>query len=215
VSAPARPTAPPARDSLACIEHPRIDAWEERLRSDPHLRRTTEQDLARGRALLPRLERIVGEAGLPRGLALIPLVESGFRLDARGQRGERGLWQLKPASARGLGLVVSGKADERLDPERATRAAARHLASLYGRYDDWPLALAAYTAGHGRVDRARAERPNASFWELADQGRLPRASRDFVAHVLAAVRLKAPAQPCRLRQETAADPARGTPAKPL
>lgn len=210
--------APPQRpESLACIEHPRIDDWEQRLREDPRFRRTTEQHLARGRALLPRLERIVDEAGLPRGLALIPVVESGFNIYARGQRGERGLWQLKPASARSLGLVVNRTADERLDPDRATRAAARYLVLLYDRYDDWPLTLAAYTAGHGRVDRARAGRPNSTFWELADQGRLPQTSREFVAHVLAVVRLNGPPEPCRQRQEAAADPAprHGAPAEPL
>jgi membrane-bound lytic murein transglycosylase D len=148
--------------------------------------------VARGEKLLPELKRIVAEAGAPRGLALVAAIESGFRPDARGRRGERGLWQLKPDRARQLGLVVTATRDDRIDPARATRAAARHLLELRDRYDDWALALAAYSAGDGRIDGALRGRRGATFWELADQGHLPRTARNFVANVFALVRVAAP-----------------------
>jgi len=85
--------------------------------------------------------------------------------------------------------VVSRRRDDRLEPELATRAAARYLALLHAHYGDWPLALAAYNAGEGRVDRARDRAPGASFWQLAEDRRLPRASRDYVARFLALVRV--------------------------
>ena len=141
---------------------------------------------------MPELQRFVAEAGAPRGLSLLPAIESSFRAAARGRRGERGLWQLKERRARQLGLVVTGARDERLDLELATRAAAHHLLALHERYGDWALTLAAYVAGEGRVDRALRDRQDATFWELADEARLPRTARNFIANVFALVRIAAP-----------------------
>jgi Transglycosylase SLT domain len=182
------PPAPPASqfDRLA---HRHIDVWEHRLRTQPALREATEDSLARGAAYLPRLCAILGQYGLPADLALLPVVESGFWPTARGRSGERGLWQLRRATARRFGLIVNTRRDDRLHPERATRAAARYLALLYARYEDWPLALAAYNAGERRVDRALARERSADFWRLADHGLLPRTSRDYVPHFLAVVRV--------------------------
>lgn len=186
--APAR-IAPTAR--LGCGDRAKPGTWERRLSSERR-RFSTTALLARGEKLLPEMKRIVAEAGAPGGLALVAAIESGFRVDARGRRGERGLWQLKPERARQLGLVVTAARDDRIDPALATRAAARHLLALRKRYDDWALALAAYSAGDGRVDGALRGQRGATFWELADQGRLPRTARNFVANVFALVRIAAP-----------------------
>src|ERR1051326_6456557 len=179
---------PPAAELLR-LANPRIDAWEHRLRVTASLRQTTEESLARGAPYLPRLCAILGEHGLPPELALLPVVESEFWPTARGRRGERGLWQLRRATARRFGLVVNARRDDRLHPEQATRAAARYLVSLYTRYGDWPLALAAYNAGERRVDRALARGRRADFWQLANQRLLPRVSCDYVPHFLAVVRV--------------------------
>jgi membrane-bound lytic murein transglycosylase D len=188
---PAALAAPPARPSsgVECLRHPRIDFWERRLRSQRALRRTTATSLARGERYLPRLRRILAANGIPESLALLPVIESGFRPEARGRFGERGLWQLRRQTARRYGLVVDAKHDERVHPERSTEAAARFLCHLRARYGEWPLALAAYNAGERRVDRALAREPRADFWRLAETGRLPRTSRDFVARFFALVRV--------------------------
>src|SRR5207247_9633519 len=134
----------------------------------------------RGAAYLPRLRDVFAEDGLPSSLALLPIIESGFGTDAGSASGCRGLWQLKASTARRFGLVVSRRRDDRLEPDLATRAAARYLAVLHAHYDDWPLAIAAYNAGEGRVDRARRRNPGASFWQLTDDRRLPRPTPHYV-----------------------------------
>ena len=97
-----------------------------------------------------------------------------------------------PGAARQLGLVVTNARDDRLHPELATRAATRHLLALHETYDDWALALAAYVAGEGRVDRALRARRGATFWQLSDEHRLPDTARNFVPHVFALIRIAAP-----------------------
>jgi membrane-bound lytic murein transglycosylase D len=96
-----------------------------------------------------------------------------------------------------LGLRVSAGHDDRLDLERSTRAAARYLAALRARYGTWPLAIAAYNAGEGRVDRALARHPRAAFWELAERRALPNHSRTYVPKVLAMSELVATPDACR------------------
>lgn len=194
------PALASATPRLGCGDHPSVDASERRLRNER--RSSTTALLARGEAVLPELQRFVADAGAPRGLSLLPAIESGFRTAARGRRGERGLWQLKERRARQLGLVVTGARDDRLDLELATRAAARHLLALHERYDDWALTLAAYVAGEGRVDRALRDRRGATFWELADERRLPRTARDFVANTFALVRVAEPEECERPADET-------------
>jgi hypothetical protein len=192
-SAPVNPagvesTVPPASglgSGLGSFAHPRIDTWERRLRA----RGDATDSLARGTPYFPGICAILAEHGLPPELALLPAIESGFRPRARGRAGERGLWQLRRATARRFGLVVTARRDDRLHPDRATRAAADYLELLHARYGDWPLALAAYNAGERRVDRAVARARTGDFWLLAERGFLPRTSRDYVPRFLALVRM--------------------------
>jgi soluble lytic murein transglycosylase-like protein len=191
------PIRRPVVQSLACIDHPTVAAWERRMRSHLPTRKDTRQGLARGARWLPEMRQILVDNGLPPSLALLPLVESGFYADARGHLDEVGLWQLRVETARRFGLRVGGGHDDRLDPERSTRAAARYLRYLHGRYGEWPLALAAYNAGERRIDRELDRRPDASFWELAATRRLPRTSREYVPHFLAVVRVAEWGERCR------------------
>ncbi|TMA56045.1 MAG: lytic transglycosylase domain-containing protein [Deltaproteobacteria bacterium] len=195
VAAPA-PRPSPITMDLACFAHPEIDVWERRLRFDRPLWADTLHALSRGAAYLPHLRDVFSEGGMPSSLALLPAIESGFGPRAQSASGSRGLWQFKASTARRFGLVVTRKRDDRLEPDLATRAAARYLAVLHAHYDDWPLAIAAYNAGEGRVDRARRRDPGASFWQLTDDRRLPRASLDYVARFLALVRVVDGATDC-------------------
>jgi hypothetical protein len=177
------------RSELACLDHPRIARWEDRLRTQRAYRITTMDGVVRGTPYLTRFREMLREAGLPPSLALLPVVESGFRVKARGPGGSVGLWQLQAATARRFGLVVNKRRDDRLDPERATRAAVRYLAYLHDRYEDWPLALAAYNAGEGRVDRALRRLPGADYWALVEAHHLSPITRDYVPRFLATVRV--------------------------
>jgi membrane-bound lytic murein transglycosylase D len=132
------------------------------------------------------IRRILREEGVPEELVYLAAVESNFNPQARSPARAVGLWQFTAPTARSFGLRVHAPwYDERLDPESSTHAAARLLAYLYDRYENWELALAAYNAGEGRVNaalaRARREDAPEDYWNL----RLPQQTRGFVPAFLA------------------------------
>ena len=147
--------------------------------------------LARLERYRPTMEAILRGEGLPEWLVAVVLVESGAVPEALSPKSARGLWQLIPETARRYGLTVSGTADDRIQTERATRAAARYLRDLYRRFGDWPLALAGYNAGEEAVARA-IRRAGAANFEAASQ-HLPAETRSYVPAVLAAMQLLGPA----------------------
>ena len=177
------------RSEFACVDHPLIDVWEGRLRTHRSLRLTTIDSLIRGNQYMGRFREMLRDAGLPPSLALLPVVESSFRVNARGPGGSVGLWQFQAPTARRFGLIVNRKRDDRLDPDRATQAAVTYLAMLHDRYEDWPLALAAYNAGEGRVDRALKRYPGADYWALIESHHLSAITRDYVPRFFATVRM--------------------------
>lgn len=141
------------------------------------------------RGLRSTVEPILLAEGLPVHLAAVILVESAGRPTALSPRSARGLWQFIPATARRYGLNVDSARDERIDTEKATRAAARYLRDLYERFGDWPLALAAYNAGEQAVETAIRKAGAADFWVLHSQKLLPAETRNYVPAVLAAMEL--------------------------
>ncbi|MEQ1570208.1 MAG: lytic transglycosylase domain-containing protein [Myxococcota bacterium] len=120
------------------------------------LRPHTEVWLSRLDRERAALVEMLAAEGLPEGLVVVPVVESGLLPEATSTIGCAGTWQLSAPTARQLGLEVSDRVDERRHPMLAASAAVQLLGSLYQRYESWDLALAAYNAGHPRVDQAVA-----------------------------------------------------------
>jgi membrane-bound lytic murein transglycosylase B len=147
------------------------------------------QALNRLGELTPTLRSILQSEGVPTSLASVVLIESAAQPEAVSPRGALGLWQFMPATARRYGLTVSATQDDRLDTEKATRAAARYLRELYARFGDWPLALAAYNAGAPAVERAIDRAGSAEFSLLSRKKLLPAETRGYVPAVLAAMDL--------------------------
>lgn len=134
-------------------------------------------------SLVPLLKIIFSSEKLPVELVWLAEVESSFNPQAKSPAGARGLFQLMPATARALGLKTF-PVDERVYAAKNTRAAARLLGMLYKRFGTWPLALAAYNAGEGRVAVALKRTPGAkTYAEIA--AKLPAETRLYVPQVLA------------------------------
>lgn len=180
------PAGPPARPQ-AQVHLPHYDLWLARLKGRPLPRRAA--------GLLPRLRAVFNAEGLPPELVWLAEAESTFNPDAVSPVGAKGLFQLMPATARELGLRTMFP-DERSDPEKNARAAARYLRQLHGRFGDWPLALAAYNAGPGRVRRTLTARQAKTFSEISPA--LPAETRMYVPKVLAILATRAGVAPGRL-----------------
>ena len=124
--------------------------------------------------------------GIPRDLHHLGMIESGFRPTVRSHAGAVGMWQFMPATGRGMGLRIDTLVDERMDPIRATHAAARHLRDLHRRMrGDWALAAAAYNAGEGRINRALGRYGATDFWDVAQRGNLAQETRRYVPRLYA------------------------------
>jgi len=133
----------------------------------------------------PLIQRILDEEGLPQELIHYAQAESGFQPRAVSRKRAMGLWQFVRGRAREYGLAQTPFVDERLDPEKSTRAAARHLLDLYHHFGDWYLAMAAYNCGPGIVERAVERTGYADFWELRRRNVLPKETANHVPVILA------------------------------
>jgi membrane-bound lytic murein transglycosylase D len=151
------------------------------------LRPFLTEGLARGAAYLPMIHAVFREEGLPLDLGFVPLVESAFKTTALSRASARGVWQFMRPTGKEYGLRSDWYIDERADPEKATRAAAKYLKALHRMFGDWHLAIASYNGGPGRVQRAVKRTGIDDFWELTDSSKhLPRETRDYVPMILAA-----------------------------
>ena len=139
--------------------------------------------------------RIFKEEGVPQDLIYLAQAESGFHPLAVSRVRARGMWQFMAGTGTGYGLKRNWWVDDRQDPEKATRAAARHLKDLYNQFGDWYLAMAAYNSGAGTVQQAVKRTGYADFWELYKRNVLPAETKNYVPMILAMTILsKNPAQ---------------------
>lgn len=151
--------------------------------------------LARSGRYLPMMRRIFQENGLPQDLVYLALVESGFSPWARSPAEAVGPWQFIEGTARRYGLKVDAWVDERRDPEKSTRAAARYLKDLYHQFGCWYLAAAGYNAGEHRVEGVVNRHDTWDFWTMAQKKLLPQETCNYVPQIIAAALIaKAPAK---------------------
>lgn len=143
-------------------------------------------------ALMPTLRAAFIAEGTPPELVWLAEAESSFNPLARSPVGARGLFQFMPETARSMGLSTS-LPDERTDPEKSARAAARYLRMLHGKFGNWALALAAYNAGEGRVARTLAAHRATTYSAIADA--LPAETRMYVPKVCALIATRAGVSP--------------------
>lgn len=167
-----------AATSIEIPDHPTVFGALDLFSTD--LKPKIQASLDRSTRYRAMIDAILDENELPRALAYLPVIESGYINSNISRVGAYGMWQFMPATAREYGLRVDWWVDERADPERSTRAAARYLKDLYTRFDDWPLALASYNAGPGRVSRSLATNDADNFWDLYSKAALPRETRGYV-----------------------------------
>lgn len=148
-------------------------------------RKTFKLALEKARTCIPQMTEILESYGVPAELVAIVFVESRFEKHAS-YRGAGGYWQMLAPTARVLGLRVDRYVDERRDPIKSTKAAAKYLKQLHERYDSWLLALAAYNSG-GRPISCAVKSGRVKEGELYGRNHLPARSMVYVSKVLAAM----------------------------
>lgn len=141
--------------------------------------------LGRSALYFDMFEEKLAKHGLPIELKYLSVIESGLRPQVKSRAGALGLWQFMYRTGRMYGLTENSYVDERMDPELATEAACRYLKKLYEIYGDWNLALAAYNAGPGNVNKAiRRSGNKLTYWEIRPF--LPRETQGYVPNFIAA-----------------------------
>src|SRR5215213_7750316 len=136
-----------------------------------------------GKPYFDMIGDVFTEHGLPVELKYLSVIESDLKSSAVSWAGAVGPWQFMPQTARGFGLVVNKRRDDRRDYHKSTRAAAKYLTELYGIYNDWLLVVAAYNCGSGNVNAAIRKSGSRNFWDM--QYYLPTESRNHVKKFIA------------------------------
>src|ERR1017187_8714861 len=148
--------------------------------SSPRGKATLEHAWARSGRYRDMVLETLKQEGVPQDLIYLAQAESGFQPLAVSRAGARGMWQFMAQSGALYGLQRTWWVDERQDPQKSTRAAARHLKDLYAQFGDWYLAMAAYNSGPGTVQAAVRRTGYADFWELYRRNVLPKETRNYV-----------------------------------
>ncbi len=146
-----------------------------------------ENALGRASMYLPMIRQVFAEEGVPSDLAYLAVIESGFRNEAKSRAKAVGMWQFIRSTGRIYGLSGNAWVEERRDPMKATRAAARYLKRLYELSGDWYLAASGYNAGPLTLDRAIQNLGTRNFWDLSRSRWLRTETKNYVPELCAAI----------------------------
>ena len=153
--------------------------------STPKGRATVAHGIDRSGRYTDMIRRVLKEEGVPVDLMYLAQAESAFQPVAVSNKGARGIWQFMPYRGSEYNLDRTYWVDERSDPEKATRAAARHLRDLYDMFGDWYLVMAAYNSGPMNVTKGIERTGYADFWELQRLHALPKQTQNYVPIIIA------------------------------
>lgn len=140
--------------------------------------------IGRSKLYFPMYEEYLDKYNIPFELKYLSIIESGLRPTVKSRVGATGLWQFMYPTGRMFGLEIDSYIDERMDPVKSTDAACQYLKYLYGLYGDWNLALAAYNAGPGNVNKAiKRSGGKMDYWEIRPF--LPKETQMYVPNFIA------------------------------
>ncbi len=148
------------------------------------IRSATERTLGKSQMYFPIFEEYLAKKGMPRQIKYLTIVESNLNPVAKSHASAVGLWQFIPGTGKMYGLAINSQMDERSDTHKATDAATTMLSSLYERYGDWCLALAAYNCGPGRIDKL-VKSKGYDYWKVRQY--LPRETQMYVPFFMSVV----------------------------
>jgi len=146
-----------------------------------------ENALGRASQYLPMIRQVFAEEGVPSDLAYLAVIESGFRNEAKSKAKAVGMWQFIRSTGRIYGLNGNAWVEERRDPIKATRAAARYLKRLYEISGDWYLAASGYNAGPLTLERAIQNVGTRNFWDLSRSRWLRTETKNYIPELCAAI----------------------------
>ncbi|MDY6855306.1 MAG: transglycosylase SLT domain-containing protein [Thermodesulfobacteriota bacterium] len=135
---------------------------------------------------IPMMREVLKDNNLPEDLVYIALIESGFNPAAYSRARACGPWQFIKSTGKRYGLRIDWWIDERRDPEKSTKAAARYLSDLYDMFSSWYLAGAAYNAGENKIRRAIDKHNTEDFWEMSEYRYLKKETKDYIPKLIAA-----------------------------
>ncbi|MBN2323765.1 MAG: LysM peptidoglycan-binding domain-containing protein [Spirochaetes bacterium] len=173
----------PPLDAWASLFEQQLDRTEVKKALERFLsceRSFVQRGLDNSKTYLPIVRDALEKEDLPAALAWLPLIESAYSVRAYSRTGACGIWQFMPQTGKWYDLRMDFWVDERKDPFKSSESAARHLKDLYRYYKNWELALAAYNAGMGSVNRAIQYGGTRNYWELCRKKLLKRETRQYV-----------------------------------